>query len=283
MGEIMAIGTRWHMKDYWGNLIERDLKKGGEYVVKIYRALEKDGTALWPEMWSERQLLARKKEIGSLRFNCLYMNDPSGFEGAFFKTKWLSHYNPEILKGKRNLLIIQGVDPNVTEEPESDNTAIVTLAFDPDYRNIYVLDMYAEPLDFPNQLKKIKEYGFRKQWNWIPWEAKPWKIGIESYVYQAALAKSAFMQGLPVIEVKGIRSKIERMLDLQPGFETGRIMLPDPEIEKPNWYDDFKEEYATYPRGRRNDRLDGLNVAVSLVDEAIVGAFGFGGGRNRAR
>jgi len=39
-GEVIAIGTRWSEDDYWGELISRDVETGGNWVVKVYRAIE---------------------------------------------------------------------------------------------------------------------------------------------------------------------------------------------------------------------------------------------------
>ncbi|GAI73893.1 unnamed protein product [marine sediment metagenome] len=135
-GTLIASGTRWHYADYWGNLMAKDIKKGGMYVVKIYRCFPDDKSALWPEMWPKHRLLERKAEIGSLKFNCLYMNDPTGLEGLIFKEKWLQYYDPNQLRFFSKMLVFQGVDPAISEDPGADYTAIVTLAYNY-YRNCF--------------------------------------------------------------------------------------------------------------------------------------------------
>ena len=74
-GELVAIGTRWHYDDYWNNLIEKDVKLGGMYLVKIYRPTvdmddpKSELKSLWPEVWPIKALLERKAEIGTINFN----------------------------------------------------------------------------------------------------------------------------------------------------------------------------------------------------------------------
>ena len=46
---------------------------------------------------SAQRLAERKKEIGSIKFNCLYLLDPSGLEGTLFKRDWLTFFEPSIL------------------------------------------------------------------------------------------------------------------------------------------------------------------------------------------
>jgi len=110
---------------------------------------------LWPEVWPKHRLLERKAEIGSLKFNCLYMNDPTGLEGLIFKEKWLQYYDPNQLRFFSKMLVFQGVDPAISEDPSANYTAIVTLAYNY-YRNcFYFLDIYREHLDFPDQVRMI--------------------------------------------------------------------------------------------------------------------------------
>ena len=103
----------------------------------------------------------RRQEIGSVKFACLYLVDPSGLEGTLFKRDWLTFFDPSIFTESyiRGFEYYMGVDPNVSDNPESDRLAIVTIAFDRPRSNIYVLDVFAKPMDFPSQLKKIEEYG----------------------------------------------------------------------------------------------------------------------------
>jgi predicted phage terminase large subunit-like protein len=271
-GEMICVGTRWHEEDYWGGLLEKSVEKGGDWVCKVYRAVENyedppsEWRVLWPQRWSAEALEKRRRDVGSLMFRSLYQNDPFGLQGAVFKRDWLSYYDPAMLNATvtRHLDYIMAVDPAIGESVSADRTAIVTIAVNRRNSDIYVLDIWADRVDFPTQVKKIVEYG-RKRRRFGDAIAVVRKIGVESLFYQKALYSSLYQTGLPVVEVKGARGPKEmRIFGLQPHFENGRIKLPGGSII-PNWMGKFMEEYLAYPRGKHDDILDSLQIAVELA------------------
>jgi len=218
--------------------------------------------------------------MGSLAFNSQYQCDPSGYAGQIFDPDHLHYYDPmnDIDAVWGNLDFIVAVDPNITEDPESDNTAIVTGALDRKHRTLYVLDIFAKPLGFVNQVKMLKQYGSRTKLSVgsksFVGDARISKIGVESVAYQRSLQQSGYLMGLPVVEVKqGNRKKEIRILGIQPHIENGRILFPNPDVLKVPWWEDFYTEYCGFPKGRRDDRLDALEILVSMVS----GSFGVSG------
>jgi len=277
-GELIAIGTRWHEEDYWGNLLEKDVKRGGDWVCKVYRAVQnyedpvKKWQVLWPERWSPVNLDKRRRDVGELMFKSLYQNDPIGLEGASFKDEWLTYYDSQMFATihPRHFSFIMAVDPAISEEQTADETAIVTIALDHRNRDIYVVDIWTGKVDFPTQVKKILQYSRRKRIPGFPFPRgiNITKIGIESVAYQKALYASLYPEGLPVVEVKQAKwSKALRILSLQPNFENGRIKLPQGHI-KLNWMPKFMAQYLSFPRGKLVDILDCLEIAMKLTQEA---------------
>jgi len=130
-----------------------------------------------------------------------------------------------------------------------------------------LIDVWADKIDFPAQVKRIDEYARRGNLPFIPGAAKIIKIGVETQAYQKALYSSLYPLGLPIVEVKRSRSKLERMLGLQPHFENGRIKLPDPNKIRVNWMDKFMDEYLSYPRGKYMDILDSLEITMEIAGE----------------
>ena len=285
-GEIVFVGTPWHYDDYWSHLETKSTDKGGIYMVKKYPAIKKpevpveEWEVLWPAVWSAERLAERKKEIGSIKFNCLYLLDPSGFEGALFKSEWLTYFDPRMFNEAyvRDFEYYLGVDPNVSDNPDSSRMALVTIAFDRLRGDIFILDVYAEPMDFPNQMKKILMYARRRTMPFIPGERRIRKVGIEANTWQQAVSKAAYVELLPVVEIKQKQTKVERMLGLQPHFESGRIKLPDPNKINTNWMDKFMDEYLSFPHGKYKDILDGLEIAFELVNVKRKSAVAFGPG-----
>jgi len=284
-GRIFAVGTRYHAKDFYTRLLEDSMYKEHTWMFPALALDEKgdyklgeDGKPIsyWPERWPVEALLEMKERMGSLAFASQMMCDPSGYAGALFDPDHLQYYDPTkaLTYIWNDLDFIIAIDPNITDSPESDNTAIVTAAIDRKRGQVYVLDIFAKPLDFTGQLRELQRHGNRIQMSvgshkYGP-EMKISKIGVEATAYQRSLQQSGYLIGLPVVEVKQHNVKKEiRILRLQPHIEGGRIKFPDPDVIKVPWWDGFFEEYFTYPKGRRDDRLDALEMLMSMVSESF--------------
>ncbi len=290
-GRIFLVGTKYHSKDFYGRVEEEEGYKNHIFKFPAFSVgedgklvLGSDGKPIsyWPERWPTDKLLERQKEItynqGSLAWSSQYMLDPSGYEGRLFKSDWISFYSvKDDLEPKLGALdYFMSLDPNIKEDPTSDNTAIVTAAIDRRRNEIYVLDIHAEPLDFISQVKKLNEYARRINLSvgrsHLPGEQYISKIGVESVAYQRALQQTGYLMGLPVVEVTHTRlDKITRILRMAPHIENARIKFPDPEVHPDvKWYEKFFDEYVTFPRGRRDDMMDALEILTDIA--GITGA-----------
>jgi len=197
-----------------------------------------------------------------------------------FKSDWLTFYDPGILTPvfTKDFDFVMGVDPAISESPEADRTAFCRVAFDRARGDIYVLDMYADRIGFPEQVKMVEEWAVRRPLPFVMKQGKIRKVGVEANAYQQALSKTAYIRLLPVIEVKQKKNKIDRMLGIQPHFEAGRIKFPHPRFGV-SWWNQFENEYLSFPRGRHDDMMDALELAFSVVDpdEGVGGPnFAFG-------
>ena len=300
-GRIFAVGTRYHAKDFYARLLDdpmyRDntfmfpaleLNDKGELVLTPKlddngnQMMDEDGALLtepisyWPARWNVNELLKMKERMGSLAFNSQYMCDPSGYAGQLFDPDNLQFYNPKTLESIwGNLDFVMSVDPNVTADPESDNTAIITGAVDRKNGKVYVMDIFAKPLDFVNQVTAMKKYGNKTSFNVGThiYEAtgRISKIGVEAVAYQRSLQQTGYLSGLPVVELKQRNQNKEiRILGMYPHIENGRVMFPNPHGDiHISWWDKFLEEYSTFNKGRRDDMLDGLEMLISMVSSSF--------------
>ena len=283
-GRIFAIGTRYHAKDFYSRLLDDPMYQGSTFMFpaltnadgSTWMGEEETPVSYWPERWPVETLLEMKERMGSLAFNSQYQCDPSGYAGQLFDPEWIRYFDPlkDLMPIWGNLDFVMSVDPNVTEDPESDNTAVVTGAVDRKNGNVYILDVFAKPLGFVNQVKVMQSYGNRKQVSvgthrYEP-EIRISKIGVESVAYQRSLQKTGYLMGLPVTEVKQHNKNKEiRILGMQPHIENGRVRFPDPDKAKTDWWEKFYNEYCTFPKGRRDDMMDALEILVSMVSESF--------------
>lgn len=279
-GRIFAVGTRYNDKDFYARLMDDPMYSDNMFWFPAIKLDDKgeylrdsDGNmqSYWPERWPISKLLEMKERMGSLAFNSQYMGDPSGYGGNIFDPEHIQFYNPlkRLLPIWGDLDFVMSIDPNVTASPDSDNTVIVTGAVDRKRGTVYVLDMYAKPLDFVEQVKMLTMYGTRSQvsvgTHRFESEVRISKIGVESVAYQRSLQQTGYLAGLPVVEMKQHnRDKEIRILGLQPHIENGRVLFPDPDILHIDWWEPFYEEYCTFPKGRRDDRLDALEILVTM-------------------
>ena len=315
-GRIFCVGTRYHNKDWYTRILEETPSykdhiftfpafKVDEEGKVIYvdeegkRVREDEGLPIsyWPERWSPQRLLEVKEDVtyrdGNIAWATQYMCDPSGYEGRMFQEEWLAYYTYEDLLPKLpNLTYYMSIDPNISEDPKSDNTAIVTIAVDGKTKEVYVLDIFAKPLGFTEQGETLQMYGSRTQLrvgsDHLPGEQRIHKIAVESVAYQKALFATGFTQGLPVAEVHHTKTaKVTRVLRIQPHIQNGRVKFPDPEESKGvDWWNRFLEEYLKFPRGRRDDMMDALEMVIDIA--GLIGggsrmAYGPGGSRYEDR
>ena len=263
-GRIAVIGTPQHQRCMVETLMITDGWDGSRY-----KALQDDGTALWPEMWSKEKLLAEKKSLDSIgrvsSFYREYQCEIIGDEDQMFRESYIQHYKGEIKWVDEEphmefesghyepINIFMGVDPASSIKKHADYSTIVAVAVDRK-NNKYVLPYFRKRSTPMALADSIIEY-FKRY--------KPVKTRIESVGYQEMLREylraKADEEGLfiPGLEIKESprTSKSSRLETMQPWFAQKKIyLLGDmPELE---------DELLMFPRGKHDDLLDGLYYAT---------------------
>lgn len=214
---IHTIGNRWAKKDINGWILDNE----PDCYVMNARAVQEDGTSLWPERFSLDVLAKLRIKLGPYKFSCQYQNDPKDPEAAAFASAWLRYYelepngdlridgSGEIVK-KSELWIYTVVDPAQTPGNRSDRTGIVTTGIDPKGR-IFILDAVAVRKDPFAALDDI--YGAYEKW-------RPAQLGIEAVAFSRLLINPLERMGrdrnkwLPIVPIKGANT---------PGAKEARI------------------------------------------------------------
>lgn len=251
-GEIV-IGTRWHYADLYAELLK-------QYPHTIRKAIQPDGTALWPSYWSLEKLEEKRKEVGTIIFDCQYQNDPTSMEGSLLKSKWLHSWDEpnvdsfgvSLWKAPNfdNMRHYFGIDPSMGE---ADYYGIAILAHDPS-RNIgYLRDVWAEHLDLP-AIHKTKLPELIQLY-------KPLKIYMETVFWQKLLTKLPEMQGYPIVPVQTVKDKEARFIPMSSHFEAKRVLINPLLLNK----GEFWTEWVQFPRGQHDDAIDAVELVVSHV------------------
>lgn len=242
--QIIVIGTVLHHF----SLLNELLKKEG-WTRRKYKAINDDGTALWPEKYTLEELEAIKLDRGSVAFSTEYLNDPIMDGVALFKEKDIMFYDGDTPVGRDFIT----VDLAISEKDQADYTVIMVCRRT-ETNLIYVVDYIRKRINPNETVNEILRLARTYQ---------PIKIGIESVAYQrsAIFALQEEMkyrdEYYQVEELKADRDKYRRICALVPYFENHRIYI----------HKDMKpliEEITTYPISLHDDCLDALAYQLQI-------------------
>lgn len=195
--EELVVGTRYHPKDLYNDLIEMQIENFDEIGNKIsseplFTTLQRqvesigdgNGEFLWPRQqgfegkWFgfDRDILARKRAqyLNKVHFRAQYYNDPHDIDSSPIKRDQFQYYSPDYLsrrdgrwyyKGER-LNIFAAVDFAFTIGAKSDWSSVVVVGCD-GRLNYFILDIDRFKTDkiseyYNHILKLYEKWGFRK-------------------------------------------------------------------------------------------------------------------------
>jgi predicted phage terminase large subunit-like protein len=255
-GSIIIVMTRWSKKDLTGQVLKSAAQREGEdWEVIEFPALWDDDTPLWPEFWSQKELLALRNELPVGKWMAQYMQQPTSEVSAIVKREWWKVWESETPPYCD--FIIQSWDTAFLKTERSDFSACTTWGVfyqaddtGRDQANIILLNSFKKRMEFP-ELKK-KAYEEYEEW-------QPDSLIIEAKASGAPLVFELRAMGLPVQEFtpsKG-NDKISRMNSVADIFASGRVWVPET-----RWADELVEEVASFPSGEHDDLVDSMTQAL---------------------
>lgn len=252
---IVAIGTRFAEDDLFGRILAGP--DASEWTVVRLPALAEEGdplgrapgAALWPERIPVRELLDRKRVMGSRAFESQFQQNPVPLEGNVLRAQWLSgRYGtpPESFEK-----VVMGLDAAAKTGIANDYSALVTIGVK---KNAYfVLDVVQRRVEFPDLVRMV-EAGYQKH--------KPSAIYVEDASNAVALIQQLKRDSrLPIVPVKATGSKISRVEGVTGTLEAGKVLFPG---EAP-WLTDFERELLGFPNAKHDDQVDAFVLALSQV------------------
>jgi len=262
-GQLIVIGTRWSEADLYSWLLDKDAGIVKSYDVMIKKAYQgnidtgEDFEALWPAKFTTKELKDRLREKGTYEFSAQYMNDPVPAEDADFRREWFQYYDREEMRGKE-MRIIATIDPAISLEKDADFTGIGVTGID-QFANLYIKDLVRKRM----KPSEIIDTIFRLDEIWHP---HMWVL--ETIAYQKALSYALTDEMrrrnkyLPIKEVnQHERSKDQRIRGLQPIYMNKKVFHPKNHAVVPY----LEEELLTFPRGRHDDLIDMLSMALDFL------------------
>ena len=273
VGQTVVIGTILHHDSLLANLLSRT----DVYTTHTYKAIQADGSVLWPERWSRETLELQRQKIGSLAFAQEYLNEPLDPASQVFKPAWWRWYTSADVHADDDgqwwfhdqpMEIYAACDPALTG---TDEFVTAVIGITPD-RHILVLDPWQGHLDFPAQVAHVK----RLASEWLPRT-----LGIEGNAYQTALIQHLQREVLVpirrIVHTGAKANKQARITALAPYLEAGQVFLraatdtepgtlvPELGIKVHAKHYPLFEQASQYPASAHDDRLDALEMAISTA------------------
>lgn len=262
-GVVRAAGTRYDLKDSYGDMIAR-----GILIERRYAATQDGTDSGLPVFLSKEQLAQARKDQGPSVFAAQMLLDPRGDGANAFKREWVEYWDAARPRARDGLNVYILVDPASSKKASSDYTAMWVIGLGAD-KCYYVLDLIRDKLS----LRERGDTLLRLVRKW-----KPLSVGYEQYGLQADIEylrerqqdeKCRFL----IIPLKGALSKKDRINRLLPIFEQGRVLLPQsvPYTDYENRTRDLvtsfvEEEFLGWPVPLHDDLLDAL---ARILDEDL--------------
>ena len=256
-GAIIIVMTRWHKRDLTGKIIKASVQREGvdQWEVIEFPAILPSGNALWPEFWSQKELIALRDELPAAKWSAQYQQDPTSEEGALVKREWWQVWENEIPPPCE--FIIQSWDTAFLKTRRADYSACTTwgVFYQPDDEgatrpNIVLLDAYKERLEFPELKKTAMEfYNF--------WQ--PDACIVEAKAAGTPLVFELRAMGIPVSEYTPSRGndKVARVNAVADLFASGVVWCPETRFSER-----VIEEFAAFPMGEHDDLVDSSTQAL---------------------
>lgn len=256
-GMMVVVGTRWSKDDAYEDLIEDGT--WDKLVMDAYDGDPAKQRVLFPEKFSLDKLSDLRKKLRASLFSCWYMNDPISPEASDFSESWIKVYDPTTAH-PLNLYLC--VDPASSLGKDADFSAGTLTGKLPDGR-IRVVDFFRKRV-VPSELVDCIFETVRK------WKDRGHfvRVGVEAFTLKTLKADLQNRQRaerffFQVDEIKKMRGpngeraevKQARIRGLQPLFEQGLIEIRSDMT-------DFIDELLTFPRGKHDDLIDSLSLAI---------------------
>ncbi len=262
-GRVVLIMTRWHMDDLAGRLLAQH---PAEWRVLRLPALAEEndplerppGAALWPE-WEDEAALQRKREtIGERAWSALFQQSPRPIVGSLFKTECIDivdmvpTHNTEFVVRGWDLAATSGVGGH-----DPDWTAGVKLGRD-DRGRFVVLDV-VRIRGTPHQVEEAVGEAARVDGRGVT-------IGLPEDPGQAGKHQANYfvrqLAGYRIDTSRETGSKLTRAAPVASQVEAGNVAMV-----RATWNHAFLEELRDFPFGHKDDQVDALSRAFTVLTE----------------
>jgi predicted phage terminase large subunit-like protein len=257
-GRVVLIMTRWHRDDLAGRLAEAEtgweclrlpaLAEAGDVLGRP------EGAALWPEWADEAAIARRRREVGERMFAAMYQQAPRAPDAALFDTAkvFVVEPCPALVRSIRAWDLAASL-PGAGRSP--DYTAGVKLGLTADGRLLVVdvVRFQGSPAQVEARIAATAKG-----------DGAATLIGLPQDPGQAGLAQVVMLRralaGFAVEASPELGSKLVRAMPAAIQLDAGSLGL----VAGP-WNAVFLAELAAFPEGDKDDQVDALSRAVTMM------------------
>jgi predicted phage terminase large subunit-like protein len=196
-----------------------------------------------------------RNQLGSLKFNALYLQEPAPRDGAIIKRKWLKYSTLSDLSACDGA-IIQSWD--VASEAGELNDYSVCITAKVRGGRLHIIDVFRRKLEFPDLQATAKRLALHYDANIVLVEKSSSGHALRQ-VLKAQLNAS-------VREVKPLGDKALRLFTVSPMFENGAVAIS----ETADWRNEFEKELLAFPNAKHDDQVDALSQMLAFVRDYSV-------------
>lgn len=249
-------GKNWLYDEWWS-----DEAQGDPNIGRVeYRSI--DNPFFPKEEWD--YLI---KTYHPMVFRQEFMASFDAMQGRELLGEWLKYYTMGEASGdkisvprdprspnKYALTYFMGVDPAISLSDKADRFAMALIGVTLDNSQVFLWDLFAGRIPFPEQIDKIQEWHIKY---------RPQIIGIESNAFQQSLEQQvARLPGLPpTIPIFSKTKKVQRILGMSRLFKIGKVRIRED-------HRDFIDEWLDYDStisNPKDDCLDAVEIALGAA------------------
>jgi predicted phage terminase large subunit-like protein len=213
-----------------------------------------EGELMFPERFSEEDVTALEKTLGSYGAAGQLQQKPSPRGGGIIKTEWFKYYTATPRIEWANVY----VDTAQKTGEENDYSVLELWGRTFDGQGV-LLDLLRGKWESPELLVHARAFWIKHR----DGKHKPRSMRVEDKVSGTGLIQTLRREGIPVIAIQRNKDKISRGHDSAPFIESGNVLLP---IDAA-WLSDFLAEAESFPNGAHDDQLDPMFDAIDDVQK----------------
>ncbi len=276
---VTGWASRQDLWDQWAQIYNsRQLWQGaqGPQAARTFyeghrEAMDEGVRVLWPQRWSYYDLMVEHEE-DPVSFNSERQNEPVNPRDCLFNVEEFSYWDrdyPSVDALRRalegdDILVCGACDPSLGHDSlRGDNTAIVVVLYSERTHCLYVVEADIQRYTPAQTVEAIFAHYQRYRFN---------SFAIEANQFQELLAQEVERRGrelglyLPIERVTHTRDKVLRLQGLQPWLKNGTVRMSHAHTK-------LLEECRFFPRGRYDDGLDALEMAIRQAERYGRGPF----------